>query len=487
MADSTGHLLRLADVLAEESFALDLLCGGEAALAREVRGAHAVEVDSPARWLGRDWIMLTTGVRLRGKAAEQRRLVDQLEAGGASALGFGVGLSFKRVPPALLEAAGERGFPVFAVPYATPFREIVRFVDSALAGREEQVFRRITALQRYLLDALRAPQPERALVERLARFLDAGVVLASADGTPEVAAGRTPGPAVLRRICAEPPGLVELEAGDWHAVAAPVATRADPAPRRLVLAVRRRRFVGKLAKPAAEATAPLLAAMARLGEVARDQEQAVKSALLLEALEPPTSATRCRWRPVPRRSASTSPALRGWWSCGPAPPPASWGRRVASWSCGSSRRASRISRTPATARSRCSCRARTARSGRRSPSWRATGRSWRSGSAAPSRRSATRTTRCATRSSPSTSPGDGRTAASCASRSSTSARSWSARWGPSASARRSTSSSPSCAPIRPCTRRSAPTSPMTWTSPRPRLPCTSTATRCATGCRAPSS
>ena len=53
-----------------------------------------------------------------------------------------------------------------------------------------------------------------------------------------------------------------------------------------MLASPRRGFIGKLAKPAAEATAPLLAAMARLSDVVRDQEQAVKAALLAEALEP---------------------------------------------------------------------------------------------------------------------------------------------------------------------------------------------------------
>ena len=53
-----------------------------------------------------------------------------------------------------------------------------------------------------------------------------------------------------------------------------------------MLASPRRGFICKLAKPAAEATAPLLAAMARLGDVVRDQEQAVKAALLEEALEP---------------------------------------------------------------------------------------------------------------------------------------------------------------------------------------------------------
>jgi PucR family transcriptional regulator, purine catabolism regulatory protein len=286
MSDHRGHRLQLGDLLAEDAFRLELLSGGPEAPAREVRGAHAVEVDAPARWLGRDWVMLTTGVRLRGNADAQRALVPQLEAGGASALGFGVGLGFKRVPPALVEVARARSFPVFAVPYDTPFREIIHFVDSTLSRGEEHVFRRLTALQRYLVDALRTPQPERAMVDRLARFLDASVVLMSAEGEREVVAGKLPASALLDEVCSEPPGLVELEAGGWHGVATPVVTRGDAAARWLVLASPRRGFIDKLAKPAAEATAPLLAVMARLSDVVRDQEHAVKAALLKEALEP---------------------------------------------------------------------------------------------------------------------------------------------------------------------------------------------------------
>lgn len=270
-------MLRLADLLAEESFGLELLSGEADA---EVEGAHAVEVENPARWLGPKWVMLTTGVRLRGNAEAQRALVPQLRDGGASALGFGVGLSFKRVPATLVEVAREHAFPVFAVPYETPFREIIHFVDSALTSGEEQVFRRLTALQRYLVDALRTPQPERAMVDRLAEFLDASVLLVDSDGRQEVAAGRPPGGELLDALAAQPSGAVELEAGGWHAVATPVGGR------RLVLASPHRGFSGRLAKPAAEATAPLLAAMARLTDVVRDQELAVKAALLEEALEP---------------------------------------------------------------------------------------------------------------------------------------------------------------------------------------------------------
>jgi purine catabolism regulator len=286
MADATGHRLHLADLLAEDSFRLTLLSGGPDATARDVLGAHAVEVDEPTRWLGRDWIMLTTGVRLRGDADAQRALVPQLEAGGVTALGFGVGLGFKRVPPALVDVAHERGFPVFAVPYETPFREIIHFIDSALISGEEHVFRRLTALQRYLVDALRTPQPEQAMVDRLARFLDASVVLMSAEGEPEIVAGKPPPAELLRKICDEPHGLLELEVGGWHGVATSIVARADQPARWLVLASPRRGFVGKLARPAAEATAPLLAATACLSDVVRDQEQAVKAALLAEALEP---------------------------------------------------------------------------------------------------------------------------------------------------------------------------------------------------------
>jgi RNA polymerase sigma factor (sigma-70 family) len=286
MADSTGHRLRLADLLDEESFRLELLSGGPAAGAREIHGAHVVEVDSPARWLGRDWVMLTTGVRLRGNAEAQRTLIPELEAGAVSALGFGVGLGFKRVPQALVEAARERAFPLFVVPYETPFREIIHFVEGSLTSGEEQVFRRLSALQRYLVDALGTAQPEHAMVDRLARFLDAAVVLVGADGEPEIVAGNPPVEALLSELAAEPQALLELEVDGWHVVATPVVTRADRPARRLVLASPRRGFVRKLAKPAAEATAPLLAAMARLSDVVRDQEHAVRGALLEEALQP---------------------------------------------------------------------------------------------------------------------------------------------------------------------------------------------------------
>jgi hypothetical protein len=82
------------------------------------------------------------------------------------------------------------------------------------------------------------------------------------------------------------PGLVELEVPGCDAVAAPIPAGEDGPPRWLVLAGRRPGRLDRLVKPAAEAGAPLLAALGRLGEVARAQEQAVRGALLEEALAP---------------------------------------------------------------------------------------------------------------------------------------------------------------------------------------------------------
>jgi sugar diacid utilization regulator len=79
---------------------------------------------------------------------------------------------------------------------------------------------------------------------------------------------------------------MERDSAGWHAVATPIPAGPGDGARWLVLASPRPGMIAKLARPAAEATAPLLAAMSRLGEVERDQELAVKAALLDEALEP---------------------------------------------------------------------------------------------------------------------------------------------------------------------------------------------------------
>ena len=229
--------MHLADLLAEDSFGLELLSGGGARGDRGGARRARRRGRAPGAVAGRDWVMLTTGVRLRGNVEAPAALVPQLEEAGVSALGFGVGLGFKRVPPALVEIAEQHAFPVFAVPYETPFREIIRFVDSTLTSGEEQVFRRLTALQRYLVDALRTPQPERAMVERLAtvprRQRGAARRRGRARDRRRQAARRR---AARARCAPSRPGCSSCRSTAGTRSRHPVATRAEQAARWLVLA-----------------------------------------------------------------------------------------------------------------------------------------------------------------------------------------------------------------------------------------------------------
>ena len=103
--------LVLGDLVAQEDLGLSLLSGGAGALDREVAGAHSIDVEKPTRFLERRWVMLTAGMRLKGSVAAQKALVEELDEAGISALGIGIDLVFKRVPPALLEEARERIVP----------------------------------------------------------------------------------------------------------------------------------------------------------------------------------------------------------------------------------------------------------------------------------------------------------------------------------------------------------------------------------------
>ena len=274
-------MLTLADLLAEPTLGLEQRAGPDDADERAVLGAAVVEVETPARWIAPGWVLLTAGVRLEGCAEDElRALVADCAGAGVAALGFGIGPVFDDLPEPLLDEAAKRAYPVFSIPRDTPFREVVRHVDAAIMGDEAPLFRRLGSLQRYVADGLREPDPERAVVERLARFMDASVAVLAPDG---------------QRVGGRRQGAVRG--------AAPVrARRRRGRGRRLVRASRRRwrprmRTAGSCSparaptssarSPSArsEATAPLLVAMDQLKEVARAQELAERAALLDEALQ----------------------------------------------------------------------------------------------------------------------------------------------------------------------------------------------------------
>src|SRR3954454_9949166 len=281
---------RLGDLLDHDELGLKLLSGGADARGRRVGGAHAIEIERPTTWLEPEWIMLTTGARLRRSASAQRELVGELETAGAAALGFGVELVFQGGPRALLDEARTRGFPVVSVPLETPFRDVISTINRALLSTDLRTLQRLSSMQLYLMEALGEPDPQQSVVERLARFLDATVLLFSPQGTLVASTGDAPAAEIWREVTKRPATVVQLEHDGWHVLATPVAA-GRPAGW-LAVASRRAPPSAPLARQAARATAPVVAALGRMDIVAREQQQAIRSAVLDEMLRAPRARSR---------------------------------------------------------------------------------------------------------------------------------------------------------------------------------------------------
>lgn len=313
--------LTLGDVLDHEELRLELVVGGDEARARPVAGAHSIEFEHPTRWLDPEWIMLTTGARLRGARAAQEELIAELDEAGVTALGFGVEATFKRVPPAMLAEARRRGFPIVVVPFAIPFGHLVAAIHRELLSGDARAIQRAGSVQRFLLDALAEDDPEQAMLERLSSILGVPAGILGGAGRVERATATLPGPTLWRHIAGRPHTLLEFDAGDWHACTIPVPEPAERPHRWLAVASRGSGFANPATKEAVRSAAPLLAAVGRLREAGRRRERLHRSRLLErllgggEATTAESAARSAASGPGPRRSGSGEAAA----ASGPGP------------------------------------------------------------------------------------------------------------------------------------------------------------------------
>jgi purine catabolism regulator len=274
--------LTLGELLGGE-LGLTLVTADPAARDQRVLGAHSIEIDRPGVWLERDWLMLTTGVRLRDEAA-QRGLIAELADIGAAGLGFAEGVVFDRVPGAIVDEADRTGLPVVAVPLRTAFRDVISTVNRAVLSTDVRALQRLSSLQLFLMDALDDEQPRRAVIRRLAEFTDAVVTLFAASGDVLDTTGPAPIERLWEQIRARPDVLIQFDCDGIDALATPLGSgRGDVSW--LALTSTGRHDLPRTARPAARATAPVVAALARLDQLAAAQEQAVRSAVVSALVE----------------------------------------------------------------------------------------------------------------------------------------------------------------------------------------------------------
>ncbi|MBA4865755.1 PucR family transcriptional regulator [Streptomyces sp. PSKA54] len=169
----------------------EVLAGADR-LQRTVRWVHAGEAPNIASLLKGGELLLTTGLGLGSRPAEQRGFVRRLAERGIAALVVELGPRFTRLPAAVVETARAVGLPLVQLHREVPFvavteevhTEIVNF-HYALHQQAEEVHRRCTEA---LLGGGGVPQ----VLSILAEFSGNPVFLETPEGQLLYAAGTGP-------------------------------------------------------------------------------------------------------------------------------------------------------------------------------------------------------------------------------------------------------------------------------------------------------
>ena len=161
-----------------------LVCGEEA-IDAPVRWVHISELRDPTTWLSGGEVLPTTGMALE-TPEQQREFVGRLADHQLAALGFGVGFGHQQIPPALVQAAAEREFPVFAVPYEVPFIAVTEAAFTQLVNEQYAVLRRALAAHERLERVVLSERGLDALAGTLATLIGAAVLVFDGRGEPLV-------------------------------------------------------------------------------------------------------------------------------------------------------------------------------------------------------------------------------------------------------------------------------------------------------------
>jgi purine catabolism regulator len=190
-------MLSLRDLLGD----LDVrLAAGADGLDAAVRWVHISELEDPTPWLSGGELLLTTGMQL-SDAGLQREYVARLARHGLSGLGLGTGFAHETVPPALIEAAEEHGFPLFEVPYELPFIALTEKAFTQLVNEQYAVLRRALAAHERLERIVLSEQGLEGVAAALAALVGGPAMVF--DGRGELVTSRAARRAVEREELTE--------------------------------------------------------------------------------------------------------------------------------------------------------------------------------------------------------------------------------------------------------------------------------------------
>jgi len=153
---------------------------GAEALERPVRWVHIAEIADIAKLINGGELLLTTGMGIERAASAQRRYLAEIAEAGAVGLVVELGRAFGEIPPAMVQAAAQRGFPLIALERETRYIEVTEAVHRAIISDQYELLRQAEAISRDFTDLILSGANIRQIIERLAEILGNPVVLADA-------------------------------------------------------------------------------------------------------------------------------------------------------------------------------------------------------------------------------------------------------------------------------------------------------------------
>lgn len=173
----------LRDVLAMPSFrsaSVEVVTGDLDAV---VRWVHSSEVYEMGGLLAGGEVLLTSGLGLHGRTAEQLvAYVDQLADAGCVALAMEIGRSFFDVPPELIDTARRRDVAFLALHSVVPFERMVEDFHDLLVRRKLGSTRSSEAIWQELLSPVMFGQGMAVLLDAVARLAGCAAELVDTDG-----------------------------------------------------------------------------------------------------------------------------------------------------------------------------------------------------------------------------------------------------------------------------------------------------------------
>jgi purine catabolism regulator len=165
---------------------------GAEKLGRPVRWVHAGEVPNIASLLKGGELLLTTGVGLGTRPADQRAFVRALAERGIAALVVELGPRFATLPAALVDTARAAGLPLVQLHREVPFVTVTEEIHTEIVNGHYALLQRAEEVHRRCTEALLGGGGVPQVLDILAGFGGNPVFLETPDGHLLYAAGAGP-------------------------------------------------------------------------------------------------------------------------------------------------------------------------------------------------------------------------------------------------------------------------------------------------------